>query len=67
MSTIGKTVLATGKSIHAGQIGLVVEDWGNYLLVKPDNQDYAKAHKNSGREGKYCQFDSRLAKEVKDK
>ena len=63
---IGTKVLAFGKSLHAGQKGTVVEDWGNYLLVKADDETYPGAHNNTGREGKYFQLDSRLCKELKD-
>ena len=62
----GKKVLAYGKSLHAGQTGTVEEDWGYYLLVKPDDQKYSKAFKSTGREGKYVQFDVRHIKELKD-
>lgn len=62
---IGKKIIATGKSLHAGQIGVVVADYGNYLLIQADDEDYSGAHKNSIGDGKYFQVDSRTVKILK--
>lgn len=61
---IGTRIEATAKSKHSGQIGTVVADYGNYLLVQVDNPSYDKSFKSSGREGKYLQLDSRCIKEL---
>jgi len=60
----GKRIQAYGKSHHNGQTGTVVADFGMYLLVKVDDESYPKASNNSGREGKYIQVDSLLAKVI---
>ena len=64
---IGVKILAFGKSMHAGQKGTVVADYGNYLLVKAEDEKYEHAHKNSIGDGKYFQVDNLLAKELKEK
>ena len=64
---IGAKVIAFGKSMHAGQTGTVAADFGNYLLIKADDEKYQHAHKNSGRDGKYFQVDELCVKQVKDK
>ena len=64
---IGKKITAFGKSLHAGQTGTVVADYGTMLLVKADDDKYAGASKNSIGDGKYFQVDNLLVKEVKDK
>jgi len=63
---IGTHILAFGQSLHAGQTGIVVADYDSHLLVKADDQSYSGAGKNSGREGKYFQVDSLLARQLKD-
>lgn len=63
---IGAKVIAFGKSIHAGQTGTIAADYGNYILIKADDEKYQHAHKNSGREGKYFQVDELLLKQVKE-
>lgn len=60
-----KHILAHGKSIHAGQTGIVIADYGNYLLVKADDESYSGASTNSIGEGKYFQVDNLLCKEIK--
>ena len=62
---VGKRIQAIGKSHHAGQIGTVVADYGNMLLVKAADESYSDAHKNSIGDGKYFQVDSRVCKEIK--
>ena len=64
---LGKKILAYGKSIHAGQTGTVAADYESMLLLKADDESYAKAYKNSIGEGKYFQVDSRLCREIEDK
>ncbi len=59
---VGCTIQAFGKSMHAGQTGLVVRDWDNMLLILADDQSYANAHRNTVGEGKYFVVDSLLAK-----
>lgn len=63
---IGTKVMAFGKSLHAGQTGTVVEDWGQYYLIKADDEKYSGAHNNSTREGKYFQLDERYITTAKD-
>lgn len=52
--------------MHAGQKGVVEADWGNYVLVRADDESYTYASKNSGREGKYFQVDSLCLKQLKE-
>lgn len=66
-SIVGKKIMAFGKSLHAGQTGTIVADYGTMVLVKADDEKYSNAFKSSDREGKYFQVDSLLYKEVKDK
>ena len=63
---IGGEVQATGKSLHAGQTGIVVADYESMLLVKVDDESYHNASKNSIGEGKYIQVDALLCKQLKD-
>ena len=63
---LGKRITAFGKSLHAGQTGTVVADYGSMLLVKADDEKYTGAHKNSIGEGRYFQVDNLLVKELKD-
>jgi hypothetical protein len=62
--TKGAKILAFGKSIHAGQTGTVVADYGTMILVKADDESYVNARKNSIGEGKYFQVDNLLCKEL---
>ncbi len=66
MSMVGKHIMAFGKSLHAGQTGVVVADYGNMLLVRADDEKYPGAHNNSAGEGKYFQVDNLLVKQLKD-
>ena len=66
MYKIGSHLMVFGKSIHAGQKGTLVADYGNHLLVKADDLKYSGAHKNSIGEGKYFQADALLVKQLKD-
>ncbi len=61
---IGTKVLATAKSLHSGQTGVVVGDYVNMLLVKVDDESYTNASSNSVGEGKYFQLDIRAAKRI---
>ncbi len=61
-SRVGCTILAFGKSMHAGQTGVVVRDWDDTLLVEADDPKYQHAHKNTVGEGRYFVVDSLLAK-----
>ena len=63
---IGKKITAFGKSLHAGQTGTVVADYGTMLLVKADDEKYTNAFKSTNREGKYFQVDTLLYKQLKD-
>ena len=63
---IGAHVMCFGKSLHAGQTGIVVADYGNYLVIKPDDQEYVKAGKNSFYDFKTFQADYLLVKQLKD-
>ena len=62
---VGKRVLAFGKSIHAGQEGTVVADYGTMLLVEASDPSYKLAFKNNIGDGRYFQVDNLLVKEVK--
>ena len=64
---VGMKILPFGKSMHAGHEGIVVADYGNYLLVESTEPKYEHAHKNTIGEGKYFQVDALLAKESEDK
>jgi len=55
---------AKADSIHNGQTGTVVADYGNMNMVKADDESYSKAFKSSGLEGKYFQVDSRKVKVI---
>ena len=66
MEYLDKRIEATAKSLHVGQKGTVVADYGNYVLVKADDETYNNSFTSSGREGKYFQVDTRLIKAVKD-
>jgi len=63
---LSSKVEATSKSLHAGQTGTIVADYGTMILVKADDESYSGAHLSSGREGRYFQVDSRCIKEIKD-
>ena len=63
---LGSHLLCFGKSLHAGQSGILVADYGSHLLLKADNEKYSGASKNTGREGKHFQVDSLLVKQLKD-
>jgi len=63
---LGVRVQAFGKSQHAGQIGTVIADYGEMLLVEAQDPKYKDAHKNSIGEGRYFQVDSLLVKQLKD-
>ena len=63
---VGTRIMAFGKSHHANQTGTIVADYGNYYLVKADDESYDGAHKNSIGDGKYFQVDSLLVKQLKD-
>jgi len=65
MNMKGKHILALSKSLHSGQKGIVVEDWGNILLIKADDETYSGSYKDTVREGKYFQVDSLLVKQLK--
>ncbi len=52
--------MAVGKSLHAGQHGVVVSDWGMTLLIKAEDESYAKAYTDSTREGKHFVVDTDL-------
>ena len=62
----GTKITTTTKSLHFGQSGTIVEDYGNMYLVKADYEKYEKAFTAEGREGKYFQVDARFCKEVVD-
>jgi len=61
----GTKIIATGKSLHAGQKGTVIADYINMLMVEAEDQSYANAHTNSTHDKKCFQVDSRWVKEVK--
>lgn len=63
---LGSNLLCFGSSIHAGQKGILVADYGDFLLLKADDEKYSNASKNSGREGKYFQVDALLVKQLKE-
>ena len=63
---VGAHVMCFGKSLHAGQTGIVVSDYGNYLVIKADDQNYAKANKNSSYDFKTFQADYLLVKQLKE-
>ena len=63
---VGAHVMCFGKSHHAGQTGIVVSDYGNYLVIKADDQDYIKANKNSSYDFKTFQVDYLLVKQLKE-
>ena len=62
MQIIGCHVTAFGKSLHCGQSGEIVADYGSHMLVKADDESYSGAHKNTIGPGKYFQVDSLLFK-----
>lgn len=66
MYEIGAHLMAFGKSLHAGQSGILVADYGQFLLIKADDEKYSGAAKNSIGESKYFQVDSLLVKQLKD-
>lgn len=66
MYEIGVHLLAFGKSLHAGQKGILVADYGDMLLLKADDEKYSNAYKASNREGKYFQVDRLLVRQLKD-
>lgn len=62
----GTRVEATSpKSKHFGQKGTVIADYGNYLMVELDDQDYHGAFKNSAWGLKTCQLDRRFITKIK--
>lgn len=63
---IGKHVRASEKSHHAGQTGIVVADYGNYLMIIADDQDYKEASKSLNWDKKVFQIDRRYYKEIKN-
>ena len=63
----GTYVKALSKSLHEGQTGVVVADYGSHVLVKVHDETYSGAGKNSIGEGKYIQIDSLLALEYEPK
>jgi len=62
MQIIGAHVTAFGKSLHAGQSGIIVADYEAMLLVKADDPSYHGAHRNSIGDGRYFQVDNLLYK-----
>jgi len=60
---LGTRVKATLKSKHDGEVGTVVADYGNMIVVTAENQKYSKAHKNTGWDSKVFFIDSRYVKE----
>ena len=62
----GKHIEATNKSKHAGVKGIVLHDYGNYLVITPDNKKYKKAYKDSVTGEIKFQVDSKLIKILKD-
>ncbi len=57
-------IQATTASLHNGQTGTVVADYGTMYMVKADDEEYSRAFKSSGLEGKYFQVDSRKVKVI---
>ena len=66
MYELGDHIQCIGKSMHAGQSGILVADYGNFLLLKADDPKYSGASKNSIGDGKYFQVDNLLVKQLKD-
>lgn len=66
MYEIGTHVVAFGKSMHAGQSGTIVRNYGNHYLVEADDPKYIHAHKNSIGDGRYFQVDALLIRQLKD-
>jgi len=60
----GLHIEATGKSLHAGQQGIIAADYVNMLLILADNTNYPLAFTNTIGDGKYFQLDRRWFKEV---
>jgi len=57
-------IQAKADSAHNGQTGTIVADYGTMYMVKADDEDYSRAFKSSGLEGKYFQVDSRKVKVI---
>jgi hypothetical protein len=63
---VGARIQCFGKTIHAGQVGEVISDYGNYLVIKPDDQKYERANRNSSYDFKTFQVDYLLVKQLKE-
>jgi hypothetical protein len=63
---VGSSIQAFGKSLHAGQTGVIVADYGTMVMVKADDEAYSGASKSTGLDGKYFQVDSLLYKIIKE-
>ena len=63
---VGAHIEATSKSKHAGVKGTILHDYGNYLVITPDNKKYNKAYKDSITGEIKFQVDSKLIKILKD-
>jgi len=61
---IGSHLVAFGQSLHAGQSGTLVADYGEFLLIKADDEKYSGASKNSIGEGKYFQANHLLVRQL---
>jgi len=62
---VGQRIKAFGKSLHSGQTGTVIADYGTMLMIKADDESYTGASKSTGLEGEYFQVDNLLAKIIK--
>jgi len=62
-------VTAFGKSLHAGQIGTVVADHGQYVMILADDPTYTHAYRNSivseDSPNRYFWVDTLSIKEIK--
>jgi len=62
-------IQAFGKSMHAGQLGIVVADHDQYVMVLADDPTYTHAHRNSivpkDSPNRYFFVDTLSIKEIK--
>jgi hypothetical protein len=66
LNLVGEHITCFGKSLHAGQSGVVVNDWDTIVMVVADDQSYSGAHKNAGYDSKVFQVDTRYITSYKD-
>lgn len=66
MYDIGTHVMAFGKSLHAGQKGILTDKYDDMVSIKVDDESYQYAFNRLSREGKYIHVDALLIREIKD-